>query len=75
MKAVLLSVAAVMTLAPGIRASAQAAPDTQRIVGVTPVQVRWFVPAGLPHFVATKNGAVIVQLNGTGKFATDYLEK
>ena len=33
------------------------------------------IPAGLPHFVAAKDGSVIVQLSGTGKFGTDYLEK
>jgi quercetin dioxygenase-like cupin family protein len=33
------------------------------------------IPAGVPHFVAAKDGAVIVQLSGTGKFGTDYLEK
>jgi quercetin dioxygenase-like cupin family protein len=33
------------------------------------------IPAGLPHFVATKEGTVIVQLNGNGKFRTDYVEK
>jgi len=33
------------------------------------------IPAGVPHFVAAKDGAVIVQLNGTGKFGTNYLEK
>ena len=33
------------------------------------------VPAGVPHFVAAKDGAVIVQLSGTGRFSTDYLEK
>lgn len=33
------------------------------------------IPAGLPHFVAAKDGSVIVQVNGTGKFATDFLEK
>jgi anti-sigma factor ChrR (cupin superfamily) len=33
------------------------------------------VPAGVPHFVAAKEGAVIVQLNGSGTFSTDYLEK
>lgn len=32
------------------------------------------IPAGLPHFVAAKESAVIVQLSGTGKFGTDYLE-
>jgi quercetin dioxygenase-like cupin family protein len=33
------------------------------------------IPAGVPHFVATKDGPVIVQLSGTSKFGTDYLEK
>ena len=33
------------------------------------------IPAGVPHFVAAKEGGVIVQLGGTGKFGTDYLEK
>ena len=33
------------------------------------------IPAGVAHFVAAKEGAVIVQLNGTGKFGADYLEK
>jgi quercetin dioxygenase-like cupin family protein len=33
------------------------------------------IPAGVPHFAATKQGPVIVQLNGTGKWSTDYLEK
>jgi len=33
------------------------------------------IPAGVPHFVATKEGPVIVQVTGTGKWGTDYLEK
>ena len=33
------------------------------------------IPAGLPHFVAAKEGTVIVQLNGNGRFHTDYVEK
>jgi len=33
------------------------------------------IPAGIPHFVATKESAAVVQLSGTGKFHTDYLEK
>jgi len=33
------------------------------------------IPAGIPHFVAVKEGTAVVQLNGTGKFQTDYLEK
>jgi Cupin domain len=33
------------------------------------------IPAGVPHFVAVKEGPVVVQLSGIGKFKTDYLEK
>ena len=33
------------------------------------------IPAGIPHFLTAKDGAVIVQLSGTDKFGTDYLEK
>jgi quercetin dioxygenase-like cupin family protein len=33
------------------------------------------IPAGVPHFVAAKDGAVIVQLSGTGNFGTTYIEK
>jgi quercetin dioxygenase-like cupin family protein len=33
------------------------------------------IPAGLPHFVAAMDGSVIVQVSGTGKFSTEYLEK
>ncbi len=33
------------------------------------------IPAGVPHFVTAKEGEVIVQLNGNGKFHTDYVEK
>jgi quercetin dioxygenase-like cupin family protein len=33
------------------------------------------IPAGLPHFVAAKEGPVVVQLSGIGKFQTNYLEK
>ena len=33
------------------------------------------IPAGVHHFVATKEGSVIVQLSGTDVFRTDYLEK
>jgi hypothetical protein len=33
------------------------------------------IPAGVPHFVATKEGPVIVQLNGTAKWDTHYIEK
>ncbi len=33
------------------------------------------IPAGVPHFVATKEGTVVIQLSGTEKFQTKYLEK
>lgn len=33
------------------------------------------IPAGVPHFVAAKDGNVVIQLSGTGKFQTDYVEK
>jgi anti-sigma factor ChrR (cupin superfamily) len=33
------------------------------------------IPAGVPHFVAAKDGPVIVQLDGSGRFETGYLEK
>jgi quercetin dioxygenase-like cupin family protein len=33
------------------------------------------IPAGVPHFVATKDDPVIVQLSGNEKFGTNYLEK
>jgi len=33
------------------------------------------IPAGIPHFVAAKEGSVVVQLSGIGKFQTDFLEK
>src|ERR1043165_9030465 len=33
------------------------------------------IPAGLPHFVAAKESAAIVQLSGAEIFCTDYLEK
>ena len=33
------------------------------------------IPAGSPHFVAAKESTVIVQLVGTERFQTNYLEK
>ena len=33
------------------------------------------IPAGVPHFVAAKDGSVIVQLSGSEVFRTDYVEK
>ena len=48
--------------------------DSAKLKGY-PVGSFIVIPAGVPHFVAAKDGAVIVQLSGTGKFGTDYLEK
>lgn len=47
--------------------------DPDRLVGY-PAGSFVVVPAGVPHFVAAKDGPVIVQLSGVGKFGTDYLE-
>ena len=33
------------------------------------------IPAGIPHFAATKEGTVVVQLSGIDKFQTNYLEQ
>ena len=33
------------------------------------------IPAGVPHFLAAKEGPVVVQLSGAGKFRSEYLEK
>ena len=33
------------------------------------------IPAGVAHFVAAKDATAVVQLSGTGKFQTNYLEK
>ena len=33
------------------------------------------IPAGVPHFVTTKESGVIVQLSGSEVFRTDFLEK
>jgi quercetin dioxygenase-like cupin family protein len=33
------------------------------------------IPAGIPHFVAAKEGTVVVQVSGIEKFQTNYLEK
>ena len=33
------------------------------------------IPAGVPHFVATKEGSAIVQLSGSEVFRTDYMER
>ena len=33
------------------------------------------IPAGVPHFVAATDADVIIELSGTGKFQTHYLEQ
>jgi quercetin dioxygenase-like cupin family protein len=33
------------------------------------------IPAGVAHFIATREGPVIVQISGNGRFRTDFLEK
>lgn len=33
------------------------------------------IPAGVPHFVAAKEGPVVIQLSGNAKFQTEYVEK
>jgi hypothetical protein len=33
------------------------------------------IPADVPHFVAVKDGPVIVQISGHGTFRTNYLER
>ena len=33
------------------------------------------IPADAPHFAVAKDGTVIIQLSGNGKFHTDYVEK
>jgi quercetin dioxygenase-like cupin family protein len=33
------------------------------------------ISAGIPHFVAAREGTVVVQISGRGKFQTHYLEK
>jgi hypothetical protein len=52
------------------------------ICGTPGARLKWatrgsfiLIPAGVPHFVAAKDGTVIVQLNGDGKFHTNYVEK
>jgi len=50
-------------------------PEGRNFVDDVGVGDLWYFPAGVPHFVATKDGTVIVQLSGTKKFQTDYVEK
>jgi quercetin dioxygenase-like cupin family protein len=48
--------------------------DTAKLKGY-PAGSFIVIPAGLPHFVAAQESAVIVQVSGTGKFKTDYVER
>jgi len=48
--------------------------DSAKLKGY-PVGSFIVIPAGVPHFVAAKEGAVVVQLSGTEKFQTIYLER
>src|SRR6185369_2459415 len=48
--------------------------DSAKLKGY-PVGSFIVIPAGIPHFVAAKEGTVVVQLSGIGKFQTNYLEK
>jgi quercetin dioxygenase-like cupin family protein len=48
--------------------------DTARLKGY-PAGSFLVIPGGVPHFAAAKDGAVVVQLTGTGKFETTHLEK
>jgi quercetin dioxygenase-like cupin family protein len=34
-----------------------------------------YIPAGVPHFLATREGPVVVQASGQGIFRTNYLER
>ena len=47
--------------------------DSAKLKGY-PVGSFIVIPAGIPHFVAAKEGTVVVQLSGIGKFQTNYLE-
>jgi quercetin dioxygenase-like cupin family protein len=33
------------------------------------------IPPGVPHYVAARDGEVVVQISGQGPFKTDYVEK
>jgi anti-sigma factor ChrR (cupin superfamily) len=48
--------------------------DSAKLTGY-PAGTFIVIPAGIPHFVATKEGTAAVQLSGNEKFQTDYLEK
>ena len=48
--------------------------DSARLKGY-PAGSFVIIPAGVGHFVAAKDGAVVVQASGTGKWQTEYLEK
>src|SRR5882762_7073975 len=44
--------------------------DTAKLKGY-PAGSFIVIPAGIPHFLAAKDGPVVVQVIGTGKFSTD----
>ena len=48
--------------------------DSAKLKGYSPGSFI-VIPAGIPHFVATKEGTVVIQLSGNAKFQTNYLEK
>ena len=48
--------------------------DSAKLKGY-PVGSFIVIPAGVAHFVAAKEGAVVIQLSGTGKFRTDYVKQ
>jgi quercetin dioxygenase-like cupin family protein len=48
--------------------------DSTRLKGY-PAGSFIIIPAGVAHFVAAREGPVVVQVSGIGKFETKYLEK
>jgi quercetin dioxygenase-like cupin family protein len=48
--------------------------DSARLKGY-PASSFLVIPAGVPHFAAAKEGTVVVQLSGNGRFQTEYLEQ
>ena len=48
--------------------------DSARLKGY-PAGSFIIIPAGVAHFVAAREGPVVVQVSGIGKFETKYLEK
>jgi quercetin dioxygenase-like cupin family protein len=48
--------------------------DPAKLEGLPPGSLV-LIPVGLPHFVAAKETAVMVQLSGAERFRTDHVEK